>query len=118
MGGTAGPNATMWYCQARPDLYQKVGTDLSESELEPGDLLVSDTHVMIYVGNEAAKARFPETDANCYEAAYNDGVGGSKTCLYAGLTYRSDFSGFTVFRIDQINEDAAHDVLNWRGMVK
>lgn len=118
MGGSAGPNATEWYMSSRSDLYQKVGEDLSESELEPGDVLVSNTHVMIYVGNEAAQKRFSGTDANCYEAAFNDGVGGSGTCYYAGLTYRSDFSGFRVFRINQINDNAEHDVLNWHSMVK
>lgn len=117
-GGSAGPHAMMWYCTARSDLYDKVGENLSESDLEPGDILISDTHVMIYVGNEAARKRFSDTDANTYEASFADGSGGDGSCFYAGLTHRSSFDGFTVFRIKSVNKNAAHDTLNWKSMVK
>ena len=118
MGGSGGPNATEWYLTKRPELYDKVGEDLDLSDLEPGDVLVSNTHVMIYVGNEAARKRFPDTDANFYEASFADGVGGDGTCFYAGLTHRDNVDGFRVFRAKGINKNAEHDVLNWKSMVK
>lgn len=117
MGGSQGVIAALWYCKARPEIYEEVGESLSEDELEPGDLMISNTHVMIYVGNEAAKKRFSDSDANMYEASFADGVGGTGDCFYAGLTHRSDFSGFTVFRLKGVNKDAAHKVLDWESMI-
>lgn len=117
MGGSQGVIAALWYCKARPEIYEEVGESLSEDELEPGDLMISNTHVMIYVGNEAAKKRFSDSDANMYEASFADGVGGTGDCFYAGLTHRSDFSGFTVFRLKGVNKDAAHDTLDWESMI-
>ena len=118
MGGSGGPNATEWYLTQRSEIWEKVGEDMSLDDLEPGDVLVSNTHVMIYVGEEAARKRFPGTDANIYEASYADGVGGDGTCFYAGLTRRDNVDGFRVFRCKHVNENAAHDTLNWQSMVK
>ena len=115
MGGSQGVMAVKWYCTQRPELYQKVGENLSESELEPGDLIVTNTHVMIYVGNEAARERFPDTDSNMYEASYSDGSAAGN-CLYAGLTNRSDLRG-TVFRLKKYNTNAAHEILDWKAML-
>ena len=118
MGGSMGPVATEWYLTKRPEIWEKVGEDLSLDDLEPGDMLVSNTHVMIYVGEEAARKRFSGTDANFYEASFADGVGGDGTCFYAGLTRRDNVDGFRVFRCKHVNESAAHDTLNWQSMIK
>ena len=117
MGGSMGPAATMWYAKARPELYKEVGESLPISDLKPGDLLVSKTHVMIYVGDEFPKERFPNTDGNFYEAAFNDGSGGNKTCFYAGLCHRDNIDGFTVFRLKKYNKNASHEIIDWQTML-
>lgn len=116
MGGSAGPAATKWYCQARSDLYEDLGY-VEESELEPGDILISATHVMIYVGTEAAQERFPGTDANIYEASFADGPGGDLSCYYAGLTHRTDMASFNAFRIKRYNPSPQHEFIDWKGML-
>ena len=117
MGGSMGPAATMWYAKARPELYKEVGESLPISDLKPGDLLVSKSHVMIYVGDEFPKERFPNTDGNFYEAAFNDGPGGNETCLYAGLCHRDNIDGFTVFRLKRYNKSASHEIIDWQTML-
>lgn len=116
MGGSAGPVATEWYCEARSDLYEDLGY-VEEGELEPGDILISATHVMLYVGTEAAQERFPSTDANIYEASFADGPGGDLSCYYAGLTHRNDMGAFHAFRIKRYNTSAAHEILDWKAML-
>ena len=117
MGGSSGPAGTMWYAKARPELYKEVGESLPISDLKPGDLLVSKSHVMIYVGDEFPKERFPNTDGNFYEAAFNDGPGGNETCLYAGLCHRDNIDGFTVFRLKRYNKSASHEIIDWQTML-
>ena len=70
-----------------------------------------------YEGDEAARKRFSDTDANIYEASFADGVGGSGDCFYAGLTKRDNFDGFVVFRAKSVNKNAAHKVLDWESMI-
>lgn len=113
MGGSGCPTATLWYAKSHPDLYTEVGESLLISELEPGDLLASETHVMIYVGEEAARERFPGTDANFYQASFNSGG----PCLYAGLSRIDNVDGFTVFRLRGYNASAAHDTIDWQSML-
>ena len=113
MGGSGCPTATLWYAKSRPDLYMKVGESLPISELEPGDLLASEAHVMIYVGEDAARERFPGTDANFYQASFNSGG----PCLYAGLSRIDNIDGFTVFRLRGYNVSAAHVTIDWKSML-
>lgn len=113
MGGSGCPTATLWYAKSRPDLYTEVGESLPISELEPGDLLASETHVMIYVGEDAARERFPGTDANFYQASFNSGG----PCLYAGLSRIDNIDGFTAFRLRGYNDGAAHDTIDWQSML-
>lgn len=46
--------------------------DYGKIELKPGDVLITkgDGHIKIYVGNDAVKKRFPESDADMYAASF------------------------------------------------
>jgi len=52
--------------------WKYIGTDDGSTTLEPGDVLISDSHVCMHVGNEAVKKKFPDSDADRYEASYGD----------------------------------------------
>lgn len=123
-GGSLGPDATRAYCKGRTDLYTEID-DPTMDTLKPGDLLISKTHVMIYVGNEAAQKRFAGTTAYIYEASFNDGEGGSCECWFPGLT-EHDLEGFTAFRIKKYNtspvntapDGSSIEILDWESMVE
>lgn len=69
----AGPPSNQYsYCEDSPN-WKNVGSwSYGEScdKLEPGDVLITlGDHIKIYVGNEAAQARFPGSDANMYSGS-------------------------------------------------
>lgn len=57
------------------DKWQYIGA-YGSCALQPGDIIVTTTaensHIKIYVGNEAVKKRFPDSDADMYAASFQD----------------------------------------------
>lgn len=112
---TANPAAGQEYVNAHPETYEFVGTNLGIADLRPGDLMFCTRngwfHTMIYVGNDIAKERFPNTDANVYEASFSD----SGRSLYAGLTKWDDqnLRRFDVYRV----KNKPNVKVNWRDLV-
>ena len=52
--------------------WKYIGVDDESITLEPGDVLINDSHVCMHVGNAAVKKKFPDSDADRYEASYGD----------------------------------------------
>lgn len=80
----------MAYIPTQPGLYREV-TGCGMDGLEPGDILCNDWHTAIYVGNAAARERFPKTGGNVYEAHYFGGK-------YPAISTWGSTNGFRVFR--------------------
>ncbi len=75
---TAGPRKQIEYLQNNPkwELVTVVkSTDNVDEICKPGDVLITPEgksgHTMIYVGNELVRTRFPNSNGNMFQAAYN-----------------------------------------------
>lgn len=106
-GGSQGPRQFMAWCESHPDVYRKVAAR-GMSDLEPGDILCTSGHTAIYVGNDIAREKYPNTDGNLYEAAYGP-------ALYPGIDHCTDddfaYMGYTVFRPIAKAKSPAHGFL-------
>ena len=85
------------YFRAHADIWEEI--DLPDDAIiddvcQPGDIVNSSTHTMLYVGNELVRTRFPGSDGNMYEASE-----GARA--YPGFTCRgnSRIRGWHVFRV-------------------
>lgn len=78
------------YIQRRTDIYTEV-TGAGIGDLMPGDVLVTTWHTAMFVGNELAREKFPNTNGNMYEAFYH----GRK---YPAISLWTGVNGFRVFR--------------------
>lgn len=93
---SADPQSFLAYCQklAGQGILEDV-TSVGYNGVEPGDILCTNTHTAIWVGNDMAQTKFSSTDGNLYEADYAVGV-------YPGIDHytQDDFNylGFHVFR--------------------
>lgn len=66
---SSGPGTVWSYIREHPEMYQKVsGAD----DIRPGDIMCSEGHIALYVGNEAARAKFPNTSATVFQASFPD----------------------------------------------
>lgn len=68
----AGATDTQWSYMKNSDKWKSKGMWTSMDMLEPGDVIVTagGGHIIMYVGNEAVKKRFPDADSNvCFYAA-------------------------------------------------
>lgn len=106
---TGCPCAELAYLQKNTEKWQLAGEVTAgqdrASVCQPGDLLVTcgdsapgncatgSGHVMIYVGNALARTKFPNTNADIFEAAY----GGSYS-KYPRLSDRTDDRTFQIYR--------------------
>lgn len=108
------------YMLHRPDIYELVhcGTDhgaevrgvtrQADEDLdeicEPGDILArpighsSAGHILMYVGNDLARTKYPTTTGNCVESNENGGC-------WPGITSWKSTSGYDVFRIKTSHSD-------------
>ena len=66
-----GATGTQWNYLSTSEKWVYIG-DYGKCDLMPGDVLITkgSGHIKIYVGNEAVKVRFPESDADMYAASY------------------------------------------------
>ena len=105
---TGCPCAELRYLLNNPEKWQQVGQvnpgEKRSSKCQPGDLLVGadspnsscsscSGHIMIYVGNELAKKKFPNTDADVFEAGYN-----GEFSRYPRLSNRPSDLTYKIFR--------------------
>lgn len=70
----ANPEGQMRYLKNNPKKWKYVGIvkagERFDEKCKPGDLLVCESHTMIYVGNEMARKKFPNTRGNMFQAGY------------------------------------------------
>lgn len=66
---SSGPGTVWDYIEEHPERYERVS---SASDIRPGDIICSENHIAIFVGNSAARAKFTSTDATVFQASYPD----------------------------------------------
>ena len=91
--------ASLQYLFNHPDKWENVGVIRSgerlDDKLEVGDVLSRDSHLMIYVGNDLARDKFPNTKGNVFQADYSEG----NYAKYPSIDYiETDFRDFYIFR--------------------
>lgn len=104
----------------RVGIYYK-GTNTAS--LEPGDVLIVDSaintssnvygHIWMYLGNEAVRKYYPDSNADSVEAGYNSYPNGSyyPTLFNAEENLYGDSRTYVIFRFNGI--DYVEGVLNW-----
>ena len=89
-GATDNEQSMREWMLARPALYRHLGPASLVGGLLPGDVLYMEGHVAIYVGEDMARRRWPETDGNVFEAAFSAG-------LYPGVDRYDDLTAHPQF---------------------
>ena len=86
------------------------GTPLDSAGLQPGDILdARDQHTAMYVGNELVRQRFPNSNANTYQARYHGRH-------YPHLEYdeTAEYT-WSVFRYTGVRGNTTHPYINvWK----
>jgi hypothetical protein len=82
------------------DKWEKVGLshDLEEKDLKPGDIIIRSRHVIMYVGNELVKQKYPNSNGNMVSGSLGErspGVGSHIEYYLKGGAGESDY---TVYR--------------------
>lgn len=82
------------------DKWEKVGLshDLEEKDLKPGDIIIRSSHVIMYVGNELVKQKYPNSNGNMVSGSLGErspGVGPHIEYYLKGGAGESDY---TVYR--------------------
>ena len=82
------------------DKWEKVGLshDLEEKDLKPGDIIIRSSHVIMYVGNELVKQKYPDSNGNMVSGSLgkrSPGVGSHIEYYLKGGAGESDY---TVYR--------------------
>ena len=82
------------------DKWEKVGLshDLEEKDLKPGDIIIRSSHVIMYVGNELVKQKYPDSNGNMVSGSLGErspGVGSHIDYYLKGGAGESDY---TVYR--------------------
>ena len=82
------------------DKWEKVGLshDLEEKDLKPGDIIIRSSHVVMYVGNELVKQKYPNSNGNMVSGSLGErspGVGSHIEYYLKGGAGESDY---TVYR--------------------
>lgn len=116
----AGPCPTIVaYLEKHTEKWEKIGVmgdDITksnyESELQPGDVMICDGHVGIYVGIDAVKERFPNSNCEAYAASY-----GQYCPKLQGIDYwfgaHSCGQHFTVYRNVQADDASKYKDLQF-----
>lgn len=68
------------------------------SNLQPGDVLINSHHILIYVGNEIIKKKYPNSKADIYEAGYSSYKNGSYYPSLKLLSWKKGDDEYTIFR--------------------
>ncbi len=104
--------AQITYISNNPKKWIKVGVikagDSFDEYCKPGDILIAketdasgqciDGHTIIYIGQELAKKRFPNTKGNIFQATYNSNNEGKESVCPAIDYVVSDFKEYDVYR--------------------
>ena len=83
------------------DYWQHVGDNVKLSDLKPGDVVINEGHIMIYVGNEAVRAKFPNSNGNIVHASIGDALSESQQ------------STATINRPPAVDEIVGEDLSPW-----
>lgn len=78
------------------DKWEKVGLshDLEEKDLKPGDIIIHSSHVIMYVGNELVKQKYPNSNGNMVSGSLgkrSPGVGSHIKYYLKGGAGESDY---------------------------
>lgn len=109
---SGGPANMLAYLSTHPETWMRVDAS-STDDLRPGDVLVHTGHTAIYVGNEAARQRFPETSACVYQAGYREGI----HARYPQLDEGGYDRGYSVFRAIRRNTESEYPMIDYRAII-
>ena len=93
------PELQLKYLSANPEKWKLIGVvnpgESFDEKCEVGDLLVCNSHTMIYVGNDLAREKFPNTNGNMFQAGYNEG----SHAFYPSIDYvPTESRAFNIYR--------------------
>lgn len=106
------PTDMMEYMESS-DKWDTIGTVSQGVSLddicEPGDVLSSGAHTVIYLGSDLVKEAYPEAEGYFYEASYS-------LNQYPCISNRDyDFTGMTIYRFNGTTGDTTHPYINaWK----
>lgn len=82
------------------DKWEKVGLshDLEEKDLKPGDIIIRSSHVIMYVGNELVKQKYPNSNGNMVSGSLDERSPGVGSHIEYYLKGGSGESDYTVYR--------------------
>ena len=82
------------------DKWEKVGLshDLEEKDLKPGDIIIRSSHVIMYVGNELVKQKYPDSNGNMVSGSLGERSPGVGFHLEYYLKGGAGESDYTVYR--------------------
>lgn len=82
------------------DKWEKVGLshDLEEKDLKPGDIIIRSSHVIMYVGNELVKQKYPNSNGNMVSGSLGERSPGVGSHIEYYLKGGSGESDYTVYR--------------------
>lgn len=96
------------HCQDNPNKWEYIGSFASlniAEEMEPGDVIVCDGHITMYVGNEAVQKKFPGSTADMVSASLNERSPG---CGSASGLQSYDSRPYEVFRLKFYDENSRY----------
>ena len=82
------------------DKWEKVGLshDLEEKDLKPGDIIIRSSHVIMYVGNELVKQKYPNSNGNMVSGSLEERSPGVGSHIKDYLKGGAGESDYTVYR--------------------
>lgn len=82
------------------DKWEKVGLshDLEEKDLKPGDIIIRSSHVIMYVGNELVKQKYPNSNGNMVSGSLGERSPGVGSHIEYYLKGGAGESYYTVYR--------------------
>lgn len=90
------------------EYWEHVGDNLTVEEMKPGDILVNSGHTSMYVGEDAVKAKYPNSNGNMVHSSIGFGLGSANNRPPAvdrnfSTSGKNDFTGtmagsYSVFR--------------------
>ena len=107
-----GPCGTMMTYLENSNKWENCGTLNSEDQLEPGDIMICSHHVGIYVGEEAVKERYPNSNCTTYAASYGDHCPQLQTIDH-WLAGHSKGGKYTIYRNVQPESDSKYKDLQF-----
>ena len=95
----ANPAGQLNYLSSNTEKWDFIGVvnpgESFDEKCKPGDLLVCESHTMIYVGNKLAREKFPDTDGNMFQAGYVEG----SHAVYPSIdNVQTEWRAFNIYR--------------------